>query len=236
MASWIWGSSNPQFDELVGASSPSFPARPALTLPAEKACSPLNLPYPESQDIALELEICDLIRSKTVPARQAMLALKSRIASKNPRVQLAALGLTDVCIKNGGDHFLQQVASKEFVDELVGVVKSPAGNPQVRDTARRLLQAWAMAFESKRELGLLPETYRQLKNEGESRSSSATRRSSNFPRPRNRVPPSANQHPVPPPDDRHATHMDRLGLMHALPDPLLIHKPQTPLSRLRPRL
>lgn len=54
-----------------------------------------------------------------------MQSLKQRVASKNPRVQLSALGLTDVCIKNGGDHFLQEIASKEFVDEMVGVIKSP---------------------------------------------------------------------------------------------------------------
>ncbi|KAJ9118712.1 hypothetical protein QFC22_003932 [Naganishia vaughanmartiniae] len=152
MASWIgWRSAavNPQYEELV-----------------EKACSPLNLPYPESEDIALNLEICDLIRSKTVAAKPAMQSLKQRVASKNPRVQLSALGLTDICIKNGGDHFLQEIASKEFVDEMVGVIKSPASNPQVRDMAIKLFQSWAVAFGSKRELSLLPETYRDLKNQG----------------------------------------------------------------------
>jgi growth factor-regulated tyrosine kinase substrate len=90
----------------------------------EKACSPLNLPYPESQDIALELEICDFIRSKTVPARTAMLSLKSRITSKNPRVQMSALGLADICVKNGGDHFLLEVAGREWCEACVGLIKA----------------------------------------------------------------------------------------------------------------
>ncbi|GHJ89213.1 hypothetical protein NliqN6_5615 [Naganishia liquefaciens] len=152
MASWIgWGSNavNAQLEELV-----------------EKACSPLNLPYPDSQDIALELEICDLIRSKTVPARTAMLALKSRITSKNPRVQMSALGLADLCVKNGGDHFLGEVAGREWCEACVGLIKAETTVPQVREMAIKLFQSWAIAFESKPELKYLPDMYRELKNQG----------------------------------------------------------------------
>lgn len=151
MASWLWGSStNPQFEELI-----------------EKACSPLNLPYPESEDIALNLEICDMIRSKTVAPKVAMQSLKGRMGGRNNgRVQMAALGLTDTCIKNGGDHFLQEIASKEFVDELTGLIKSPFTTHQVKEMAKDLFQQWAIAFESKKELSFLPEMFRELKNSG----------------------------------------------------------------------
>lgn len=36
--------------------------------------------------------------------------------------------LTDTCIKNGGDHFLLEVASKEFVDELSNLIKATVSN------------------------------------------------------------------------------------------------------------
>jgi len=38
---------------------------------------------------------------------------------------LTELQLVDTCIKNGGDHFLAEIASKEFVDEMSGVIASP---------------------------------------------------------------------------------------------------------------
>lgn len=61
-------------------------------MPADKATSEL-LPA-GSEDIALNLEICDQIRSKSVPAKDAMRALKRRLGNKNPNVQLLALGVS----------------------------------------------------------------------------------------------------------------------------------------------
>ncbi|CAE6389706.1 unnamed protein product [Rhizoctonia solani] len=145
MTSYFWGPS--VFDEAV-----------------DKATSEL-LPA-GTDDIALSLEICDQIRSKSVQPRDAMRAIKRRLDHKNPNVQLLALGLTDVCIKNGGDHFLEQVASREFMDNLVSILKQPALNYEVKSKMLRLVQNWALAFESKPSLGYVPEVYRSLKNQG----------------------------------------------------------------------
>ncbi|KAK1927083.1 hypothetical protein DB88DRAFT_533845 [Papiliotrema laurentii] len=148
--SWIWGTAtNPQYEELV-----------------EKACSPLNLPYPQSEDMATNLEITDLIRSKAVQPKLAMQSLKKRVASKNGRVQMYALGLVDTCIKNGGDHFLAEIASKEFVDEMSGLIKSSATGAEVKQMALRLFQSWAIAFKSKPELSFFVDVYNELKNSG----------------------------------------------------------------------
>ncbi|WVQ81885.1 vacuolar protein sorting-associated protein 27 [Cryptococcus sp. DSM 104549] len=192
--SWLWGSStNPQFEEL-----------------AEKACSPLNLPYPQSEDIATALELADMIRSKAVLPKIAMQSLKRRIASKNGRVQMYAIGLVDTCIKNGGDHFLAEIASKEFVDEMAGLIRAQTASPEVKQMLLQYFQQWALAFQSKQELSFFVDVYNELKSSGVA-----------FPTSR---PP-----PLPPPRDNDRPRLGRFRRLHALPHRLHIHKPQAPL-------
>ncbi|KAI9363044.1 vacuolar protein sorting-associated protein 27 [Zopfochytrium polystomum] len=131
----------------------------------EKATSE-NIPI-GSDDIFTNLEIADKIKSKEVPPKEAVRSLKRRINHKNPNVQLLALKLTDTCVKNGGKHFLVEVASRDFLDNLVSLAKAYSGTDQaVRQKVLELLQTWGIAAKGRSELSYLSEVYSMLKREG----------------------------------------------------------------------
>ncbi|CDH51224.1 ubiquitin binding protein [Lichtheimia corymbifera JMRC:FSU:9682] len=131
----------------------------------EKATSEL-LPAGQ-EDLVLHLEISDQIRSKKVNAKDAMRSLKRRLEHKNPNVQLSTLSLIDTCVKNGGDQFVREVASREFMDQLASMIRSPTGcNPDVKNKILGIIQTWHLASRNNPSLGYISDTYRLLQAEG----------------------------------------------------------------------
>lgn len=130
-------------------------------------------------DIAVGLEITDIIRSKKVPPKVAMRSLKKRLTKvySNPNLLGSTLKLVDLCVKNGGGHFIAEINSKEFVDYLIDFVfkvhydvksyqvylseaKLSAGSQILK-----LIKEWSLYFKSQ-ENNYLDKQYNLLVRQG----------------------------------------------------------------------
>lgn len=131
-------------------------------------------------DIAVGLEITDVIRSKKVPPKQAMRSLKKRVTKVygNPNLLSSTLKLVDLCVKNGGAHFITELNTKEFVDYLVDYVfkvhydmhsyqvYSSEAKYGVSILLLKFIKEWSMYLKDRFDPNYLERQYTLLVNQG----------------------------------------------------------------------
>jgi hepatocyte growth factor-regulated tyrosine kinase substrate len=94
MGGWWSSSANSTLDEQIDKATGSSLYELPLACHTRLASAHTANPFcPRSEDIPLNLEISDVIRSKTVQPKEAMRSLKRRIGNKNPNTQLSALNV-----------------------------------------------------------------------------------------------------------------------------------------------
>lgn len=116
------------------------------------------------------MEICDLINESADTARDAMRAIRKRLAQnagKNYTVIMYTLTVLETCVKNCGKPLHVLVAQKDFVQELVKLI-GPKNDPPaaVQEKVLQLIQLWAEAFRAQPDLTGVVQVYSELKNKG----------------------------------------------------------------------
>ncbi|XP_023868656.1 target of Myb1 membrane trafficking protein isoform X2 [Salvelinus sp. IW2-2015] len=123
----------------------------------------------QSEDWALNMDICDIINETEEGPRDAYKAIKKRIVgNKNFREVMLALTVLEACVKNCGHRFHVLVSTREFVEGVLVRSILPKNNPPLvlHDRVLSLIQAWADAFRSSPALTGVVSVYEDLRRKG----------------------------------------------------------------------
>ncbi|KAB0400336.1 hypothetical protein E2I00_010432, partial [Balaenoptera physalus] len=123
----------------------------------------------QSENWALNMEICDIINETEEGPKDAFRAMKKRIVgNKNFHEVMLALTVLETCVKNCGHRFHVLVASQDFVEGVLVRTILPKNNPPtiVHDKVLTLIQSWADAFRSSPDLTGVVAVYEDLRRKG----------------------------------------------------------------------
>lgn len=123
-----------------------------------------------SENWAWNMEICDMINESEDGPKDAVRAIRKKLQNsigKNYIVVQLTLTILETCVKNCGRRFHQQIATKDFLLELIKILTPKYDAPTViQDKVLSLIQSWAAAFQSAPDLKEVGKMYADLKAKG----------------------------------------------------------------------
>lgn len=128
-------------------------------------------PELETDDWALNLEICDIINENDNDAKDAVRAIKKRLQQieqdRNFVITNRTLTVLDTCVSNCSHRFHVLVMTKDFIQDLVKLI-GPKNNPPIdlQERVLRSIERWADAFKNQPDLAGVVSVYNELKAKG----------------------------------------------------------------------
>ncbi|XP_048762408.1 TOM1-like protein 2 isoform X2 [Ostrea edulis] len=123
-----------------------------------------------SENWAVLMEVCDIINETDEGPKDAARAIRKRLSQnmgKNHTAVMYTLTCLETCVKNCGRRFHIQLASKDFMSDLIKVIGPKYDPPQaVQEKVLSLVQTWADAFRGTPELKEIDKVYQDLKAKG----------------------------------------------------------------------
>ncbi|KAF9917078.1 ESCRT-0 subunit protein hse1 [Linnemannia zychae] len=112
------------------------------------------------------LTICEKVnRSGDNSGRDCLAAIQKRLTNKNANVTLYSLTLCESLAKNCGLKAQREISSRAFTSLLVRILNEKTTHPAVRQRILELIQQWAFEFRADPSLGIMDETYQQLRSQ-----------------------------------------------------------------------
>uniref|UniRef100_A0A1I8AAU8 Hepatocyte growth factor-regulated tyrosine kinase substrate n=1 Tax=Steinernema glaseri TaxID=37863 RepID=A0A1I8AAU8_9BILA len=108
------------------------------------------------------LEFVDAIRSGDVPVKCALTAIQKRLLSDNPNKVHLVLIVLEACVKNCGEPFHREVATRAFMDGLRELAFD-SRSKKVSHKTLELIQAWAIGLP---QYQIFVDSYNYLKHAG----------------------------------------------------------------------
>ncbi|GJJ68833.1 signal transducing adaptor molecule [Entomortierella parvispora] len=119
-----------------------------------------------SENWDLILTICEKVnRSGDNSGRDCLGAIQKRLVNKNANVILYSLTLCESLAKNCGLKAQREISSRAFTALLVKILNEKTTHPAVRLRILELIQQWAFEFRADPSLGIMDETYQQLRTQ-----------------------------------------------------------------------